>query len=150
MDVDIFIFIKLLVNAESICPTADIGHRRLAGFLHHIAEIARKLKLSAAVNNSNLDIENFAADRGPCKAAYKTYFIFIAVLFWFKLLCTEIRLEHACSEAQALALAVCNCNCSFAAYRSYLPFKSSDAGFSCIKAYNLANCVVAYFQLGRF
>ena len=56
MNMDIFIFIKPLVNAQSLCPAADKCHRRLAGLLHYIAEIARKLDLAAAVEHCDLDI----------------------------------------------------------------------------------------------
>ena len=89
---DIFIFIKLLVNAQSLCPASDKCHRRLAGLLHYIAEIARKLDLAAAVEHCDLDIKHLAADGGPCKTSNKADLICVTATLGLKFLRTEVGL----------------------------------------------------------
>lgn len=116
-EVDVYIlrFIEIGLDAELSCTASDAGHCSLAGLLHHIAEIAGKLKLAASVNNGDFDIEHLAAHACPREAAHKADLIGHSAMLRLKLRRAEIRLQCARAQRKALAFAIRYQNIRFAA-----------------------------------
>ena len=120
-------FIKIGFYAELACAASDAGHCRLAGLLHHIAEIAGKLKLAASVNNGYFDIKYLAADACPRKAAHKADLIGHSAMLGLKLRRAEIRLQRTRAQGKTLTLTVGDRDRGFAAECCDLTLKITDS-----------------------
>ncbi len=68
MEVQVVLLIELGIDSEHGGTTPHDGHRRLDGFLHHVAELAGVDQLALARHDRRLDGQQLATDFGPCEA----------------------------------------------------------------------------------
>ena len=80
VDVEIDFLIEVRGQIEQLRPRPNITHRRLRGFLHHIAELSGDLKLALARHLENFDREQIAASFSKGEPIHQADF---GVLFGF-------------------------------------------------------------------
>src|SRR5210317_843381 len=65
MNVHIETLVEVFGESQEAGATANNGHRGLDGFLHDIAQLARRREFSLARNDGRFDGEKLATDLGP-------------------------------------------------------------------------------------
>ena len=145
VNMDVLRLIKIGRNAEMRRPRADVAHRRLDGFLHHIAEIARQLQLAGAIDHVDLDLQRLAADRRPRKSRHKADRVACRQLVRQETAHAEIALQICPRHAHALRrVRRHEAHRTFAAERRQLTLEISDAGLSCIARDDLTHGLVRH------
>ena len=144
---DILILIEIRIDAERSRTAADIGHGGLGRFLHHIAEIAGKLKASGTVNDGGLNVQNLAADGGVGKAADKADLVTAAHGLRLELGRAEQLRHTARAQGNGLELFLGNTARRLAADVCDLALKVPDAGFSGVGGDYLPHCAVVKLEL---
>ena len=82
---NVVVLVKIGVDAQNRRAASYIGQRRMAGFLHNVAEVAGKLKFPGTRNDRRLNVKHLTAGSRPRKTSDKSDLIVSAKLFGLKL-----------------------------------------------------------------
>ena len=119
---------------------AQAGQGRLGGLLHHVAQIAGKLQLSAAVHDIDLHFQNFAAHLGPGQAVYHAHLVPVAVDATRLILLGSQQFFQVilCNGQLALHRSSTSCMAAFRHSLRQLALQHPDAGFPGVAGDDLA------------
>ena len=147
---NIFGFIKVRGNTQRSAIGADIAERRLNGFLHHVAEVARQLQLARAFYDVRLDLQRRSAHACPCKTRHKADLVALRHFIGQEAARPQELLQVRGRNDQLLGRVIFyKAHRALAADGGKIPFKHAHAGFARIERDDLTDGIVAHAQLRR-
>ena len=144
---DVFVFVKIRVDAQNGAARPDIADGGAGGFLHHVAEVAGELQLAAAVHDGGLDVQHLAAHACPGQAADQADLVARIEAAFPVFRRTEIGFHLPGLHRDGFLFAGGDHARRFAAEGGELALQNADAGFPRIVGDDLADRPVADAQL---